>query len=563
MNNDTGHLGDYSLGELLLLALDGSISEEQFENLQNEIINNPEAPDYYYDFLTIYTGLSSYGCSETLALHPEGTVDDYYHLLDRLAEEENRAPAIKIPEEKPEIEKVMYSPVEKQKTSKFSIAALSFSAAAIFFLVILFCFPTNQSGWEVATLTDTLNAKWAEPHFPMETGSRLVTGSPPLLLRKGFAEIVFDNGVKVVIESPTEFQVLAEDQIKLNYGRIYSIVPEQAYGFTVCTVGSKIIDLGTEFGVQADIHGDIELHVIKGKTSLLSGLGDQKINQEISAGFAGRLDGVTGQFQMSPYKERLFTRRISSKNSFVWRGQDEVDLADIVGSGNGFGTGYRGSYINPSDGQWNQTSGLTGGRTEPSKEMPNKYNLVPSNPFVDGIFVPNGQDGPVTVSSSGDTFKEAPLTSSKYWYGVVSWDAVKGKKRSIMLDGVLYGTPSTPALLMHSNVGITFDLYAIQQNLPEGCSITEFVSVYGISDAYADKSIPPYADFWVLVDGELKFSKRSMTVQQMGTIRIPISSSDHYLTLVSTEGVENPSIQDKDPIFNDWCIWGNPVLEIE
>jgi hypothetical protein len=50
------------------------------------------------------------------------------------------------------------------------------------------------------------------------------------------------------------------------YGRVYASVPKEALGFTIYTQNSKIIDLGTEFGVDTAMDGTVEIHVINVRT---------------------------------------------------------------------------------------------------------------------------------------------------------------------------------------------------------------------------------------------------------------------------------------------------------
>jgi hypothetical protein len=139
------------------------------------------------------------------------------------------------------------------------------------FFVVYARFAPVKRGLEVATLLDSINAKWAEADSSMKSGSRLVTGSTNSLLRGGCAKLLFDNNAIVTIEGPAEFEIIAEDRIKLLYGRIYSIVPQEALGFSVVTPNAMIVDLGTEFGVQVDFLGTTELHVNHGMTRLVAG----------------------------------------------------------------------------------------------------------------------------------------------------------------------------------------------------------------------------------------------------------------------------------------------------
>lgn len=52
---------DCNFVELLILALDGHINEEQFDYLQKQISTNDEAHKLYCDFMATYVGLSQSG----------------------------------------------------------------------------------------------------------------------------------------------------------------------------------------------------------------------------------------------------------------------------------------------------------------------------------------------------------------------------------------------------------------------------------------------------------------------------------------------------------------------
>ena len=561
MSDSTIHFNKNDLCELLLLAIDGSISQEDFEKLQHQIISNPQAQDYYYEFLTTYIGFTSYGNSALLSLrYGSNTADDYLGLLNDLADEENKAPAIQIPVEEPERELVQNVIYQKNtsKVNKLSIYTLVLSTAALIFFIAYINFIPPSGGVEVATLTDSVDVEWADSALTIQNNDRILTNRT-YFLSKGIVEIHTDRGVAFTVESPAEFEMLPNADMQLNFGRLYAHVSPQGIGFTVNTPNSKIIDLGTEFGIQTDIEGEIELHVLEGKTTLVTGSSWlDKISQTVFQKQARRVSSDGSRVEDIPVQKEMFARSISSDTKSIWRGQKSVSLADIVGGGNGFGSGNRGSYIDPSDGQLHI---IYGDKKEGGQNLETRYK--PSiNPYIDGLFVPNGQTGPNEVSSSGHLFKEVPGTTGRYWYGVISWSD-KTWERSIVLDEILYGVPEQPLLLMHSNIGITFDVDAIRQVLPPDHPITEFISVYGISDAYGRKDIQPYADFWVLVDGDIRFSKQNVTIDQVDTIRIPLSEDDRFLTLVATEGIENMLIDDKGEIFNDWCVWGNPVLKIE
>ena len=111
---------------------------------------------------------------------------------------------------------------------------------------------------------------------------------------------------------------------------------------------------------------------------------------------------------------------------------------------------------------------------------------------------------------------------------------------------------------MHSNVGITFDLVSLRQLLP-GQSIIEFAAIYGIPD----RSTNPTADFWVLVDGQLRFSQKDMKSGQSGKISVPLSDSDRFLTLITTEGKTESVSTGAAPTYQTACVFGTPILILE
>ncbi|HQI08513.1 MAG TPA: FecR family protein, partial [Anaerohalosphaeraceae bacterium] len=253
------------------------------------MLNDPESLVYYIEYTTLWALLDEAGGFQDIGFATE--FDSA--MMDAFAEEERTAPPIEIPavskksqeDEKPtEIKKV------HPKVSKFSIVSLAMSSAALLFVIVYAHFVSMRRGIETATLTDSMNAKWADIASPVEKGTRLVTGEKRWLLREGYAELLFDNQARVVLEGPAEFQILAEDRVGLSYGKVYARVPQTAGGFSVYTPNAKIIDLGTEFGVQVEIGGNTQLHVLKGKTMLMAGKTD-RVNMEVSQGNARKISG--------------------------------------------------------------------------------------------------------------------------------------------------------------------------------------------------------------------------------------------------------------------------------
>lgn len=565
MNHNNSNIK--AISDLFSLAADGEINDEQFEVLKTLLKNNKAARKYYYSLVNIEVLLR--GIKESYEENQESMpAIEYWH---ELAEYEKIAPEIELVQEKPHrelVQKVVYPPREKRKTSKFSIIFLAMNAAAILFFVLFLKLIPPKRSVEVATLTDSINAKWANVTGSMDKGERLATRSNELFLREGLAELLFDNNAKVVIEGPAEFELLTEDQINLRYGRIYAAVPRQAIGFIINTPTSRIIDLGTEFGVQADAYGDVYLHVIKGKTTLIAGDKSNKANVEVQAGQAKKISGTTLDVSDIPCETQLFVRDINSENRFVWKGQMKLDLADVVGGGNGFGTGRLDEGISLSDGAMESDyrgEGLRG---------TGDYISVPGSTFVDGVFVPGVTEKPVRISSAGHRFDRCPATSG--YYTVLKNGGIakewKGTVYPLELNGQIYGTRGNSVLQIRANAGITFDLDAIRRAAPR-CQVQAFRSVVGVSsnteqvskieqtevdgkivDVFSNREGKiGKADVFVLVDGQLR-QTASLTPDPNTIVNmdIKLTLQDRFLTLVSTQG--------DNEWTHDWVIFAKPYL---
>ncbi|WP_417748185.1 LamG-like jellyroll fold domain-containing protein [Rosistilla oblonga] len=101
---------------------------------------------------------------------------------------------------------------------------------------------------------------------PLATGSLVPSG--PLRLLSGVAQIELFSGVRMVIEGDAQFVVQSAMLVQLDRGRARAQVPEAARGFRVQTRHGDLIDLGTEFAIDAGdeaarvevLTGEVELH---------------------------------------------------------------------------------------------------------------------------------------------------------------------------------------------------------------------------------------------------------------------------------------------------------------
>ncbi|MGO9198933.1 MAG: LamG-like jellyroll fold domain-containing protein [Limisphaerales bacterium] len=120
----------------------------------------------------------------------------------------------------------------------------------------------------VAMLARALDARWDQSTQPLRVGGALEPGR--LRLESGLAQVVFYSGARVVIEGPTELQLVSPTEAVCPAGRLLAEVPQPARGFRLKTAQLKVVDLGTSFGVDATA-GRTEVHVFKGKVEFFAG----------------------------------------------------------------------------------------------------------------------------------------------------------------------------------------------------------------------------------------------------------------------------------------------------
>ena len=547
--------------DLLILSLEGVATAEDMQTLKTLLDSSDQARDYYVQAVIEVQNIRDMDWEVETSEDLMNSSDILSHeFWSAFAEQEKNAPAIEIPRQEPpqdliqNVERVHMS----YRFRKSHVATLILSAAALL-LIVLFVkiVPEGTSSIAVATLVDQINVQWNQPDIKYENGDRLWANGGQLDLKKGLVKIQYDNGVDVIIEGPAVFEI-ERSEVFLEYGRAYSHVSKTGLGFTIKTPTSQFVDLGTEFGVQADVNGSSELHVIKGKVQMFAGSnGNLSIGQMIPEDQGVRYDNSSGSAKQIPVQKTAFVRHLDSAKGIAWRGQKVIDLADIVGGGDGLGSGKLGKGIDP----------LTGdivGNFAADRWGIAQYVSVASNRYIDGVFVPNGGQPPVVVTSEGHVFTECPPTNNIFY-----WDIINSKPADTTIPPLwqtlpsgegIYGTDICPCILAHANVGITFDLDAIRADYPSFLSdAIRFSAIAGLSPVVDREG---NVDVCVLVDGQVRYSRKNITDKGEGySVEINLNKSDRFLTLISTDGGDidfrEPGLRATDA---DWAVFVQPKL---
>ncbi|NWK55740.1 hypothetical protein HW115_08970 [Verrucomicrobiaceae bacterium N1E253] len=226
--------------------LDGTISEEEFRHLEDELIANPEARQIYYSYISLHQGLEFRLSRSSSTSSASGT-----HAIQGLAE----------------------SRLKRQRARARKLAVISAAALILISLVSMRFFLIQEqassnpldfktSPGTLFTLTHS-SPEAAEQGFILEKESRLQ-------ISQGSVELNFPSGVRAIVQAPADLTLHNDNQLYLGTGTGWFHVPEQARGFTVITREMKIIDLGTKFGVVSTPQTDDEIHVFKGMVEAIA-----------------------------------------------------------------------------------------------------------------------------------------------------------------------------------------------------------------------------------------------------------------------------------------------------
>ncbi len=252
---------------------------------------------------------------------------------------------------------------------------------------------------------------------------------------------------------------------------------------------------------------------------------------QLQAVFAGirRDDRLVSDAAMRQYEEEKvsLTKQRNKIDFEIGRLEGEgLNLADIVGRGNGLGTGTLRSGLDPRNAvvQTNNFGKL-------DNVITNKFSHSDFE-LVDGVFIPDGEDGKaqIPVSSTGITITGLPKTSGD------AWDMIRNgtvaSQHSPELGGIDFTQDGHSLLGLHANAGITFDIAAMRRSLG-GEPLLRFTAKLGYFGAVGEY----YADAWVFVDGkQVKHFPKLRRDDGLQNVEIELPTTSRFLTLVATDG---------------------------
>lgn len=138
---------------------------------------------------------------------------------------------------------------------------------------------TEMKASGFAVIEKAVNVQWETNSKAFENGQAVAQET--LKIKKGIVHLEFFCGASVILEGPAEFDVKSSWEGFCRSGKLRANVPPAAHGFRIDTPSNRIVDLGTEFGLDISgnkesvvvFDGEIELHS-KGKEMKLLKAGE-------------------------------------------------------------------------------------------------------------------------------------------------------------------------------------------------------------------------------------------------------------------------------------------------
>jgi hypothetical protein len=119
---------------------------------------------------------------------------------------------------------------------------------------------------EIATLVEAREVVWGASETPIAVNERL----SPRAIRwsSGTLGLEFDSGASITLVGPGDLDIVSDKRLRAVRGRITARVGGEAKGFSVETPSTRVVDQGTEFGVEVDAVGRTGVVVFQGLVDL-------------------------------------------------------------------------------------------------------------------------------------------------------------------------------------------------------------------------------------------------------------------------------------------------------
>lgn len=419
--------------------LDEDISAEDFEALERELLENPEALEAYRLYVGIHCGLGRQ--SEVSAAIKQSPVVP----IDRVIA------------------------LQRRRVARISILA----AAAVVMLtgLVLWWTMAPTASPLIASMRTTPGSIFTLTHAEGvdEASSHTLRAGSTVTLTHGVAEFDLPHQVRAVLEAPASLSLIDERTVALSQGRSFFEVPfAEGHGFAVETPHQRIVDLGTAFGVDlTHSSGRTALHVFEGRVRVdeLNGLQGTSFAAPRSvrlkkAAIEEEIDGPSNPF----------TRQLPGKVTTLLLEDFESGLV----AGRDYAVRMDPTAIRDLDG--NRFPGIDDDKTWNFATLSNPAAVAISNPsFEEQLITPEGYPVPLAWKTNSIQFRSRK--------GVGPLAPTEGLRQAWMNIGTFAHQDTKEVIAAGTTYTLKVDLGADQINFPN--IETVVIRLYG-SDAGVD-----------------------------------------------------------------------------
>ncbi|MCM2374938.1 FecR family protein [Aporhodopirellula aestuarii] len=287
-------MSDETLLRQLNSLINGTINDEEHRVLQDRLKSDPSARTLYRERMDLEASLRTWAADDAVVSRASATVDiangsrrtsqwSWSVVLTALAVSVLLA----------------FTWWQWQPTTPQNQLAIGHSPADI---------ETVLSGELVGRIVQQSDCRWKS--VPDVHNGRFSPGA--LELVSGAAELRFDSGTNVVLESPCEIIIESADSARLLAGTVFVDVTEVSNGFLLETPESQIVDDGTQYAVSLGSDAT-EVHVFDGSVIWTPTSVSNPIEERISTGEARRyLRTEPSRSHRIPFGQRKFVRTIEA-----------------------------------------------------------------------------------------------------------------------------------------------------------------------------------------------------------------------------------------------------------
>lgn len=460
--------------KLLNQFLDDRISENEFAEFEQTLLENPQARKLYFDLLDINTGIGK-------------TDVERLQKLDQVILQGINSTASPL--------RTHTAPSGRKAFS--ALAYLLVAVASITLLLLTERLMTGYFFWNpprqaqqipekkevipeaptgpsekdlpyVATLSRSYDCKWGNENPPRFSGQRLL--SKNLTLLQGVAEFRFDSGIRLVLEGPTTINIDSANCATVDSGSVVLHGYESAPEFELITPQARFYDIGTEYGAKVNKEGGTELHVFHGKVRVQpemelmevsaplvvnegkARLIESESGSEFSREISLKPDGFKREVPGKPKALTAVRKELLAYDSFhPPQIADPARFSDWRRSGFGWANHWRNRDIKPDDAPGKSLPELSLQPDLKSKNQLGCIELERGNTAWRMLERPIRLDTDAIYYMSFFIQQAAEPAAAGYHYGNISLQSEQIDKRSGLRDKLLFGINSQnyPILLLN------------------------------------------------------------------------------------------------------------------